>query len=47
MDNSGMNVVLMLIVLALVGGAVWYFIAQSDQETGASIELGIPSGETN
>ena len=47
MDNSGLNTgLLLIVVIALVGGAVWYFTTQSEKGSDASIEITVPNNDS-
>lgn len=45
MNNSSLNTVLLIvIVVGLVAGAVWYFTQNTPKENTAGIEVTLPSG---
>lgn len=47
MNNSGMNTVLLVIIIALIGGAAWYFLIETKQESGMQVEINLPAGDSN
>lgn len=44
MDNSGLNTVLLvIIVVALVALGVWYFGTPVEEDTGGNVEINLPA----
>lgn len=45
MDNSGLNTgLLLIIIIALIGGGAWYVMTQIEQEPETNIEVTLPIG---
>jgi hypothetical protein len=48
MNNSGVNTVLLVLIVAiLIFGLVWLFRSQSQEQEGLNVELNLPAEDTN